>query len=94
MDDFKFSSIEELYRKLLPALNTKVNELKRNKIEYIKEQDIWNYLRINYWGKKSNLTLGELVNDILTTPNYELEEFMHRNIKQEKRDLIKDNDLL
>jgi aspartate carbamoyltransferase regulatory subunit len=83
MDDFRFNSVEELYNKLLPALNTKVNDLKRNKIDYITPKDVWNYLRYNYWLKKSKLTLGEMVNDILSTPNFELEEYMHKNKKEE-----------
>lgn len=94
MDDFKFNSIDELYKKLKPALKAKEAELKRNKITYIKESDVWNYLRGNYWNKKSNLTLGELVNDILSTPNYELEEYMHKIMQKEKRDLEDDKNLL
>ena len=42
MDDFRFKSLGELYKKLLPALNTKVGDLKRANIKYIKEIDsIW-----------------------------------------------------
>ena len=72
MDDYKFKSLDELYRKLLPAFKTKVSELKRYNINYIKEVDIWNYLKNNYWKNKHDLTLGDMVNDILNTPNDEL----------------------
>lgn len=94
MTDYKFNSVEELYRKLKPALEAKVSELKRNKIDYIKEQDIWNYLRTNYWSKKGDLTLGELVNDILSTPNYELQEYVHKMMKSTKIEENIDNNLL
>ena len=49
MDEFRFKSLGELYKKLLPALNTKVGDLKRANIKYIKEIDVWNYLKYNYW---------------------------------------------
>ena len=92
MEDFKFTSLEELYKKLLPALSTKVADLKRNNIKYIKEEDIWHYLRNNYWRKADKLSLGEIVNDILSTPNNELEIYMEkhysRKIKEVKEDLL------
>ena len=72
MDNFKFKSLEELYRKLLPAINTKVAELKRNNINTVKEIDIWNYLKNNYWKNKASLTLGEMVDDILSLPDSEI----------------------
>ncbi len=75
MDEFRFNTVDELYKKLLPALNTKVNNLKRKYINYITEKDIWQYLTQNYWKNSNKLTLSDMVNDILTTPDYILEEF-------------------
>lgn len=77
MNEFKFKSLEELYRKLLPALSTKVADLKRGNIIGIKEIDIWNYLKTFYWRNKQDLTLGEMVDDILSTPNEELLKFVN-----------------
>ena len=92
MEEFKFNSLEDLYKKVLPALNTKVADLKRNNIKYINEEDIWHYLRQNYWQKAEKLSLGEVVSDILSTPNEELEEYLSKiKIKkatQEKQDLL------
>ncbi len=76
MDEFKFNNLEELYKKLTPALNTKVNELKRKNIKYIKEHDIWRYMRKYYWQDSQKLTLGEMVSDILSTPSDYLEDYM------------------
>ena len=39
MDDITFTSLEELYTRLKPALRTKKEEMKRNGYVYIKEQD-------------------------------------------------------
>ena len=40
MDEFKFKSLEELYKKLIPAFNVRVNDLKRSKINGITREDI------------------------------------------------------
>ncbi|MBQ3021326.1 MAG: hypothetical protein IJD92_03785 [Bacilli bacterium] len=76
MNDIKFNSLNELYTRLLPALNTKVNELKLNGISYIKVDDIWDYLRMHKWNKSSNLTLSECVDDILNTSDLEYKKYM------------------
>ena len=54
----------EIYQRLLPALNAKVDELKRMKV-IIDPVDIWNYCVTNIWNKKEELRMYELVNDIL-----------------------------
>lgn len=86
-----FNSLEELYKRVTPALECKVKDLKRIGINYIHKEDIWNYLKINLWCKKVNLTLGEIVNDIMTISNIELEGYVHELMAKEKRDLIKDD---
>ena len=81
MNDIKFSSIEELYNRLLPALNTKVYELKLVGINYITQDDIWNYLRTYKWIKSKDLTLNECVDDILNTSDLEYKKYMKDKIK-------------
>ena len=88
MDEFKFKSLEELYRKLLPALRTKVADLRRSNVLWVKEIDIWNYLKVLYWRNKKDLTLGEMVNDILSTTNEELIKF----VNSEDYDEVKNSD--
>lgn len=86
-----FSSLQELYKRVKPALNSKLKDLTRTGITYIQKVDIWNYLKNNYWCKKSNLSLGEIVNDIMTVSNSELENYVHILIKEEKRKIIDDD---
>lgn len=88
MDEFKFRTLEELYRRLLPAFNTKVADLKRQKIYNVSEIDIWNYLKTYYWRNKKDLTLGEMVNDILSTPSDDLITFVMHNKKKEVKENI------
>ena len=45
--DIEFNSLEELYKRLKPALKTKTSEMHRNGFRYIKEEDVWNYLNVD-----------------------------------------------
>ena len=84
MENIKFNSLEELYKRLIPAMETKVNELKRNGIRYISIDDIWNYLKINKWSKSKNLTLSKCVDDILNTSDLEYRKY----IKNKMNDIL------
>ena len=65
--DFQFSSKEELYVRVKPALFAKVSELKRLGYDSITSIDIWNYLIQNKWKNGVGLKLSDIVDDILNT---------------------------
>ena len=75
MDEFKFKSLEELYKKLIPAFNVRVNDLKRSKINGITREDIWNYLKNNNWIRREHLTLSEMVDDIINVSDKDLMDY-------------------
>ena len=77
------NSLEELYNKLLPVLKTKVNEMKLRNINYISENDIWNYLT-KKWSKSNNLMFSDMVSDILNTNNKTYEEHVKNKWKENK----------
>lgn len=81
MENIKFNSLEELYNRLVPAMITKVNELKLVGINYITVDDIWNYLKKHKWSKGNNLTLSECVDDILNTSDLEYRKYMKDKMK-------------
>ncbi len=76
MEEFKFKSLEELYKKLLPAFRVKINDLRRNNITTVSNEDIWNYLKDTTWIRKENLTLGEMVNDIITLSEIDITNYI------------------
>ena len=78
----KPKDVKELYERLIPALNTKVTELKRNDMDYIKKEDIWNYLKAKKWVSANNLLLHEMVDDILNLDNYEIDEYVKSEIRK------------
>lgn len=62
----EFTTKEELYQKLLPVFTVKKRLLSITKYNTITSIDIWNYLIKNKWQRSHNLTLSEVVNDIIT----------------------------
>jgi hypothetical protein len=76
--DETFSSLEELYTRLLPALESKKRELHQNHMIYIDVQDIWSYFCINKWNRGVNLTLFDMVDDILNTDNQLIDDYVQK----------------
>ena len=60
----EYKSEEELFNSLRGAFNVKLRLIKDN-YSYIKMIDIWNYLKLNKWIKTKNLSISEMVNDII-----------------------------
>lgn len=59
-----FNSIEELYNHVLPALKIRAKELKKIGKNF-DENHIWNHLIRTKWMKAQDLSLAEMINDIL-----------------------------
>ena len=84
--DINFTSIEELYKRVYPALKSKVKELNKNGINYIKEEDIWNCLVELCWKKDKGLLLSDVVDDILNTENSVIDNYVKNEMKKMKRE--------
>lgn len=82
-----YKTQEELYQKVRPALKVKVTELKRLRYEFIKEEDIWNYLKESKWRYGRGLVLSDLVNDILTVDGEMIQSYVLKELKHQKREL-------
>ena len=63
----EFTSQQELYKKLIPAFNVKKRLILNSKYKDISNKDIWLYLIEKKWKNSHNLTLSEMVNDIIIT---------------------------
>ena len=72
MEEIKFESLNELFNRLYPAFNTKVCELKKSGIN-VSEVKLWNYLKENKWSNSKNLTLYDMVSDILNLSKSDFE---------------------
>ena len=79
--EIKFNSLNDLKKRLIPAMETKVNEMKRNNVNYINVEDIWDYLRQYKWNKSKDLTLSKCVDDILNTGDNEYKKYIQNKMK-------------
>lgn len=75
----EYKSQKDLYLNLIPALNVKVKLLKRNNYKDVTKEDIWNYLKVNKWQYAIDLTLADMVQDIIHTDNIEINNYKLQN---------------
>lgn len=93
-DTLGIYTLEDLYKRIKPALYSKKKELNRIGIDYIKEIDIWNYLSQNDWKKEKNLNLSKMVSDIFNLEAYKIKNYAKDLLKKEDRYLKTEEDLL
>lgn len=85
MDEYK--NMRELFNGLIPAFNVKLRLIKKD-YDYITKTDIWNYLKINKWCKDTNLTISEMVDDIILVDIYKVDRFLKEHLKRNDRKLM------
>ena len=79
---YEFKNQKELYQRLIPAFNVKLRLLKKNNYNHITKKDIWNYLKDNKWCKSIDLTLADMVNDIIHADNKAIDIYLKKNNKE------------
>ena len=82
----EYNSQEELFKSLKGAFKVKLRMINKE-YDYIKMVDIWNYLKINKWCKDKNLSISEMVNDIIDVDIIKVDLFLKKYIKNEERKL-------
>ena len=80
----KSMTIEDLFNLLRPAFLVSERMFKFKKLDYIKKEDMWNYLRSNKW-KKKNISISEMVHDIINISIKDVLEYVNSNIHNMKR---------
>lgn len=83
--EIKFKSLQELYNRILPALKSKTKELNKKGLNYIHEEDIWNFLKNFKWSGARDLDLGTMVNDIFNLNENQLNEYVKEEIMKHHR---------
>ena len=82
--NIEFNNLKELKDRITPALNTKLKELKKNNYNISTIEDIWNYLIEKKWKTAQNLTLYDIINDVLNINNEDIEEYAIRSEQNDK----------
>ena len=85
--EVEFNSLEELYNRLKPALITKKNEMNRSGYQYIKIEDIWNYLKEVKWKKAKDLTLYEMVSDVFNVDDLLIDDYLKQKLNLKNREI-------
>jgi len=83
----EFQSLSELYAMIRPALISKKAELKHNGINYVKEEDLWNFLKETKWKKTSDLSLSDMVNDIFNVIDSDIESYVKNKMNEMTRQI-------
>lgn len=83
--EMEFKTASELYERLKPALITKAEEMRRNGYAYIKEEDVWNYLKQVKWIKSVNLELYQMVADVLNTEDAVIDAYLKQKLNLRNR---------
>lgn len=89
--DLEIKSLEELYQRIKPALVTKKKEMHRDGYIYIKEEDIWNYLKEIKWKGAKNLSLYDMTSDILNTENIYIDQYLKDKLNLRNRSIYFNN---
>jgi len=85
----KQRSNKALFKKVLPILKTKVSYLRDFGMDYIHEEDIWNYLIEKEWDEKER-TIDEIASDILNLPGYLVKDYLLENNRSKKSNYSND----
>lgn len=78
--DNEFNSLNELKDRIKPALSTKKREMNRMGYPFIEEDDIWNYLKNTKWVNDYNLSLYQMVRDILNVEDVKVLNYLKQKI--------------
>ncbi len=70
----------ELYQSLIPVFKVKNRLLSITKYRNITGKDIWKYLANTKWRFSTNLTLADIVNDIIMVDAIEITKFKGETI--------------
>ena len=83
----KFQTEQELYHHVMPALRAKCMDFKRHQMPYIKEEDIWNYLKEIKWKKARDLSLYEMVDDVLNIDDIVIDSYIRGKMNLKNREI-------
>lgn len=83
--EIKFKSLNELYERVYPALNTRKEELYKKGVR-VSELDIWTYLKKNKWDKEERINLCDMVGNILNLEDEQIILYMRSKEGEENED--------
>ncbi len=83
-----YKSQEQLFNALKPAFKVKLTLLKNTDYRYIRDVDIWNYLKTTKWIRSINLGIADMTNDIINVNEREVDQYLKDKLYHEPKELI------
>ena len=83
----EYKNMRELFNSLKPAFDVKLRLINKD-YDYITRTDICNYLKINNWCKDVNLSISEMVDDIMMVDIYKVDRFLKDHLKKNDRNML------
>ncbi len=83
--DYEFSTKEELFTRIRPALMAKQTEIHRLGYSYVSDIDIWNYLIQVKWKTSKDLMLSDIVDDIMHVDEKKIDEYLKGKMTRSRR---------
>ena len=80
--DNEIQSLEQLYKRVYPALTSKKRELNKTGYDYIKQKDIWEYLSNEKWINTEGLDISTMVSDIFQADNKAIDNYLKETLKK------------
>ena len=80
--DNEIQSLEQLYKRVYPALTSKKRELNKTGYDYIKQKDIWEYLSNEKWINTEGLDISTMVSDIFQADNKAIDNYLKDTLKK------------
>ncbi len=84
----RYNNQEQLFKDLKPAFKVKLTLLKDTEYRYIRDVDIWNYLKESKWVRSVNLGISDMTNDIINVNAYEIDKYLKDRMYNEKKKLM------
>ena len=75
----------DLYRRIRPAMYVKIKEIKKNNHINVSYDELFSYLEDYVWRRRNNLTLYDIVIDILNLEVNELFAYLEVRRKNDKK---------
>lgn len=72
----EITSLQQLYRKLLPVFNVKKRLILHSRYKHITNENIWLYLTETKWKKAYDLSLPEMISDIISVDLEEINKYI------------------
>lgn len=72
----EYTSQKELYEALIPAFNVKLRMFKNNEFSFLTKKDIWDYLKDNVWVNSVNLTISQMVSNIINVEGSKIVNYL------------------